>query len=292
MTHGHQIRLNEALWSCLLLALLVPLASAMTVSPGAVLQGESSVLALYTPGTHWSAGVSVEAGEGILVNGVEVSSPELLLVTVRTEEDATLGARNISVEQNGEHIIGANALSVLNAGADKNVPGSATLLDVNVITNPGFETGDLSGWIPVTWSISTVLPHSGVYDAYDPGGSGGGGLCLRQEFNPPIDSNTITTFSFWLRQPDDFGIAQVAVFYQGMPADYGVIFTNDDDSWTFGQFPQLIHPNDFVTAIHVCGFGGGAPTPDDSWADDFDLSVAGETPVEQTSWGKIKSIYR
>jgi len=78
-------------------------------------------------------------------------------------------------------------------------------LAVNAIVNPGFETGTMSGWIPTTWSVATVNPHTGVYDAYDRGGSGGGGLCLRQNFAPPIDSDDVTAFTFWLRQIDDLG---------------------------------------------------------------------------------------
>jgi hypothetical protein len=162
----------------------------------------------------------------------------------------------------------------------------------NVIVNPGFEAGNLGGWIPVTWTISNVLPHGGVFDAYDSGGTGGGGQCMRQNFNPPLDSNLISGFTFWLRQPDDLGIAQVIVFHQNTGVSVGVAFTNDDDSWTFQNFSSLVRPNDFVTGIHICGFGGGMPTADDSWADDFALDYSGTTAVEQATWGKIKAGYR
>jgi len=273
------------------LTLLAGPGFALTVSPGAVVQGDTAPLSISTPGTNWSQGVTVDLGEGLTVTGIEVLDPELLLVIVEASMNAPLGAHNIMVQQDGVYAIGADALTVMQPG-NGNIPaGHGSTLDVNIITNPGFETGDMTGWIPVTWTIDTVLPHSGVYDAHDAGASGGGGLCLRQEFVPPIDSNTISSFTFWLRQPDDFGIAQVAVWYQSLPTQYGVAFTNDDDTWTFESFPGLILPNDYVTAIHVCGFGGGAPTPDDSWADDFDMEATG-TPAQITSWGRIKGLYR
>ena len=82
------------------------------------------------------------------------------------------------------------------------------------------------------------------------------------------------------------------VFHQNTGVSVGVAFTNDNDTWTFQNFTNLVRPNDLVTGIHVCGFGGGQPTSDDSWADDFALDYAGTTAVEQATWGAIKAGYR
>lgn len=294
MTHAIGWRAQGAsiLAGLALIAVLAGPGAAITVSPGAVLQGNSAVMTIATPGETWSPGVTVDLGAGITVSQVDVSNPELLLVQAEVDMNASAGTRNVVIQQNGNFVVGADVFRVLQTPNGNQPSGHADTFDTNAVTNPGFETGDMTGWIPVTWTIDTTLPHSGTYDAHDLGGSGGGGQCLRQDFNPPVDSNTITSFTFWLRQPDDLGIAQVAVWYQNSATRYGVAFTNDDDSWTFEDQTALIIPNDFVVAIHVCGFGGGMPTPDDSWADDFDMRVAGGTPVVATSWGRIKGLYQ
>jgi hypothetical protein len=292
LCHRVHPRTPSAALLILVLMVVPSLVFALTVSPGAIVQGTQSELTISTPGSNWSPGVTVDLGSGLTAGNVQVVNPELLLVGASATVSAPLGTRNIVVQQGGDYVIGTNVLQVLNSGGFAPQGGGSSILDINIVTNPGFEDGDMTGWIPATWSIDTTLPHSGTYDAHDPGASGGGGLCIRQDFSPPIDTNTITSFTFWLRQPDDFGIAQVAVYLQNAGTQYGVAFTNDDDSWTLENFTSLVLPNDYVTAIHVCGFGGGNPDPDDSWADDFDMEAQTGTPVEHTTWGRIKAILR
>lgn len=266
------------------------LALALSVSPGAAERGVSLPLIIHTPGTNWSEGVTVQLGAAITVESVIVMGPDMLEVQVAIAPGANLGPRDITVSEGEITVVGREAFEVaaLEGGGGQGAPP----ITINVVVNPGFETGNMNGWIPATWSVSTVLPHSGVFCAYDPGGSGGGGACMRQNFNPPIDSNQISAFTFWLRQIDDAGIAQVIVFHQNAGSQIGVAFTNDNDTWTFEDFTSLVVANDLVTGFHVCGFGLGTPDPDDSWADDFVLEVGGATPAEGTTWGRIKSIHR
>jgi hypothetical protein len=228
----------------------------------------------------------VELGSQVSVSDVRLLSTEILVVSAVVALGVPPGLRDISIAD-GETIL--HATGVWQIIPRNPIGPPEPPIAANAIINPGFETGNMNGWIPVTWVISNVLPHGGVFDAYDRGGSGGGGQCIRQNFNPPLDSNLISGFNFWLRQLDDLGIAQVIVFHQNSGVSVGVAFTADDDSWTFQNFTNLVRPNDFVTGIHVCGFGGGQSTPDDSWADDFALDYAGSTPVEPTTWGAIKA---
>jgi hypothetical protein len=220
------------------------------------------------------------------VSGVRLLSSELLVVSAEVAPGAGSGLQDVSISD-GETTLHASDVWQILPPSPVAPPGPP--LAANAIVNPGFEAGNLNGWIPVTWVISNVIPHGGTFDAYDRGGSGGGGQCIRQNFNPPLDSDLISGFNFWLRQLDDLGIAQVIVFHQNFGVSVGVAFTSDDDSWTFENFTNLVRPNDFVTGIHVCGFGGGQSTPDDSWVDDFALDYAGSTPVEPATWGAIKA---
>ncbi len=274
----------------LLLAVLLTLpfvgsADALTVSPASGAQGETVHLMLYEPDVIWEPDVQVELGASISAVQTQIMESGVIHTVVQIDIDAELGPRDIWVTDANHNIVGSNIFRVVAAGLPSPMPNS------NVVVNPGFETGTMAGWIPSTWSIDTTLPHSGTYDAYDPGGSGGGGGCIRQNFDP-IDSNSIKGFTFWIRQPDDAGIAQVAVFHQNGGGVYGVAFSADDDSWTFQDHLNLVLPNDFVVGFHVCGFGGGYSTPDDSWIDDFSLDVTTGTPVEEISWGTLKGITR
>jgi hypothetical protein len=285
---------RPALLALLLTALLALSSSApalaLSVSPAAAERGESLPVNIYTPGLSWSEGVAVHLGSGIITESVTVIAPGLLEVRAAISPGATIGPRDVTIIEGEVTVVGSEAfgIAVLDEGG---TPGSQAL-PTNAFINPGFETGNLNGWIPATWSISTVLPHGGSFCAYDPGGSGGGGGCIRQNFNPPLDSNQISAFTFWLRQIDDAGIAQVIVFHQNAGSQVGVAFTNNNDTWTFEDFTSLVVPNDLVTGCHVCGFGLGTPDPDDSWADDFLLDFAGATPVEAATWGRIKAALR
>ncbi len=275
-----------------LILTLIPAAAALalSVSPGVAWPGQLITLDIFTPGHSWSNGVTVSLGPNVSVASVVLVRPDLLQVQAAVEFGAPLGPRDVVVTQGNQQLTEPGAFRITqvdHGGAPANPPVGA-----NAIVNPGFETGTMAGWIPVTWSISTVQPHGGVFDAYDPGGSGGGGQCLRQNFSPAIDSDDVTNFSFWLRQPDDLGIAQVILFHQNAGQVIGVAFTNDNDTWTFEDFTSLRRPNDFITGCHVCGFGGGQSTPDDSWADDFLLDVGGATAVEPATWGAIKAALR
>jgi hypothetical protein len=232
----------------------------------------------------------VDLGTDAAVTAVRLISSELLQVSATIGSLADYGPRTVTLRE-GQAVIQAPGAYQVTAPGPAGVPGGPPIL-ANVIVNPGFETGDLSGWIPQTWTISTTQPHSGVYDAHDVGGSGGGGGCIRQNFNPPLDSDLITGFSFWLRQIDNFGIAQVIVFHQSTGVSVGVAFTNDDNSWTFEDFGVLVRPNDLVTGVHVCGFGLGGPDPDDSWLDDVVLEYEGATAVEPATWGGIKAVLK
>ena len=280
--------------SSLLLFAVTPVIATPTLllSPGAAAPGSQATFVIHTPGSSWSPAVQVDLGSDIRVSEVHLLATELLAVLADIPAGTAVGLRDVSIVDGETTLHAADALQIA-LPIQVGQPGQPVPpIAANAIVNPGFEAGNLGGWIPVTWVISNVQPHGGVFDAYDSGGSGGGGQCMRQDFNPPLDSNLISGFTFWLRQPDDLGIAQVIVFHQNTGVSVGVAFTNDDDSWTFQNFGNLVRPNDFVTGIHVCGFGGGMPTADDSWADDFALDYAGTTAVEQATWGKIKAGYR
>jgi len=281
--------MRSLFWLSSLLIMIVlasPLA-ALTISPGGGEPGGTVHLAIHEPGIIWAPDVQVELGPGFVVQEIRHLEGGALLATIEIGGDLGIGTYDMTVSDAANTVTAADLFEVGYCGC-----GSSSTHDTNVVVNPGFETGTMSGWIPATWTISTVLPHGGTYCAYDAGGSGGGGLCIRQNFSPAIDSDDIVSFTFWIRQIDDAGIAQVAVFHQTGGGNYGVAFPPHNDDWGLEDHTDLVWPNNYVTGIHVCGFGGGYPDPDDSWVDDFTLDVAGATPVTPSTWGAIKATMR
>jgi hypothetical protein len=73
-------------------------ASISGVIPGEVFVGRDADLLIIGSNTSWADGVSVDLGRGVTVNGVSVASPTALLVKVSADATATLGARDVRVD--------------------------------------------------------------------------------------------------------------------------------------------------------------------------------------------------
>ncbi|MEO8725589.1 MAG: carbohydrate binding domain-containing protein [Acidobacteriaceae bacterium] len=86
---------------------------------------------------------------------------------------------------------------------------TATFASTNLVTNPGFETGDFTGWTlggncGLFCNVTTFMPHTGTYSAQlGPVGSDG---TLSQTISTV--AGDAYTFSFWLAAesgtPNDF----------------------------------------------------------------------------------------
>lgn len=66
---------------------------------------------------------------------------------------------------------------------------------VNILQNPGFETGDISGWTSSAFTATNNDSHSGKWSAID-----NGNFNIEQDFSA-VDTSQITEVSLWIKQP-------------------------------------------------------------------------------------------
>jgi hypothetical protein len=142
-----------------------------------------------------------------------------------------------------------------------------------LLQNNGFETGALPPWhqMSSTWIITTIFPHSGTYCAADVGN-----YWIRQNFAQPVLTDSITSITFWSRQPDnqiqafDFMYAD-STYYEWIvwPTVNWQYF--DITSWLAGQMGKT------MVGLRFWGYVGGGPAPDSTYTDD--LSIIAGVPL-------------
>lgn len=153
----------------------------------------------------------------------------------------------------------------------------------NVLVNPGFETGSLPPWYTSAWVVTNLDAHSGTYCAECYGNN-----WVRQDFDP-VDVNDILSISMWSKQPE--GVAFQAVDYYYGASDYDEFLVYPGVDWTFIDMTAEKRAAGMMTGIRIWGYSGGGPDPDLTRCDDVVIDVVA-TPVENTSWGHIKALYK
>ena len=87
----------------------------------------------------------------------------------------------------------------------------------NILTNPGFETGDLPPWTTSAWTVTNTDEHSGTYSAWDVGNN-----WIMQTFSP-VDVTTITLVAAWEKQDSGTAFAAVDLIYGSESDEFLVI---------------------------------------------------------------------
>jgi hypothetical protein len=154
-----------------------------------------------------------------------------------------------------------------------------------LLGNPGFETGSLPPWTTNNWTVINTDFHSGAYCAFDLGN-----YWIRQDF-PPVDTADINSASFWCKQPEE-GTQLQAVYLHYDDNTHDTDVWNPPDDWTFHDLtPALRPPGSMLVAIQIWGYSGGGGGPDETFLDDVSIDWTGATPVDETTWGQIKSLF-
>lgn len=137
------------------------------------------------------------------------------------------------------------------------------------ILNPGFETGDFSGWATFpaaggSYFGVTAWPHSGSYSAFLAATSG-----LPDAFLQTLEVTTGTqyTLTFWLYNDDIIGQENVQVTWEGVPVFNGV---SPRAVWT--QYSYTVTATSNLSDLRFSGYDG----PDAHYVDDVSL-----TPVPE-----------
>ncbi len=181
----------------------------------------------------------------------------LMLILVFT----LAGMTNAELVRSGNFIVDP-------ATYDPTNPPSLTLnTDEEMLSNAGFETGNLPPWTTSGgWQISTNGPHTGVYCAYDVGNN-----WIRQDITPTQQSQILSA-TLWMRQPEAQISAIDFMYANGQYSEDLIWLTT---SWTQYNLISFIDPGQTVIAIRIWGYSGGPPQQDETFLDDVSIQTAG-----------------
>lgn len=124
----------------------------------------------------------------------------------------------------------------------------------NILVNPGFESGALAPWMntnhycggPCTdWAPTTADAHSGLWSAMTDDN-----IEIFQSVTPTATSS-ISSVTFWLKQPDGGGISYVELVYSGgLFSNYTYSIGTD---WTFIDATSLLMPGQTLVGFGLYG---------------------------------------
>jgi hypothetical protein len=168
---------------------------------------------------------------------------------------ATNTSANIFVYQSGSGFAYCDDLVLSDGGG------------VNLLANPGFETGDLSGWTTSygTRSVAVATTHSGSYS-----GKVGYGSSIAQTVTG-LSPNTTYTFTSWLKV-DTAG----QVVYMGVNNHGGSSASNYNNSTTYAQKTLTFTTGAANTSANIFVYQSGSGS---AYCDDLVLSDGTSDPT-------------
>ena len=150
--------------------------------------------------------------------------------------------------------------------------GAYSFANANILVNPGFETGSMSGWTTSSFTATNNDSHTGTWSAIN-----AGNFSLEQSF-APVAATDITEMSVWVKQPD------LSSFFFAYQVDYTDATTDQflgsggaGTAWTKFDFVSQINLSKTVQGIRAFGYTTGG-TNDVTWYDDF---VVNTNPVPE-----------
>ena len=178
----------------------------------------------------------------------------------------------------------------------------------NLVTNPGFETGDLTGWLVFGESansgVTVETPDNGpsapgTHNAYMDNHAEAVGLTLKQ--STPAGSATAGTvywsFDLKLGQADLGGVFFVEIFAEqaggGVIGGSGLLGNYTPADWTnfSGSFEAPAN-TDFISIQFEANTGAVVGTVSTMHVDNVDLHQEPTVPAQSPSWDGIKDLYR
>lgn len=133
-----------------------------------------------------------------------------------------------------------------------------------LLSNPGFESGALAPWTTNgTWTVTSSGCHSGAHCATDVGN-----FYIEQTF-PPVPGSSVSSFTFWMRQPEP-GASAVVFYYTDGSSAYGST-TFPSAAWTRFDKTAEIDDTKTLSAIRIWGYSGAGPAEDVTFLDDVSL---------------------
>ncbi len=196
-------------------------------------------------------------------------------------------------------IMAVLALALAGAGSDA--------LATNLLTNPGFETGDLTGWLVFGESansgVTVQSPDNGpsapgTHNAYMDNHAEAVGLTLKQSTPAGSAGPGLVFYSFDLKlgQAGAGGVFFVEVFAEqaggGVIGTSGLLGNYTPAAWTTFSGSFMAPANtDFLTIQFMANTGAVVGSISTMNVDNVDVHQD-VVSAESSTWGGIKSLYR
>ncbi len=153
---------------------------------------------------------------------------------------------------------------------------SASSQASNLFQNPGFETGDFTGWISGGGSktVTSAEAHTGNYSF------AGQALDFASQPFTPIPTSSISELSFWGKR--DGGLANaVTLSYSDTSSELIIVnkIPIGSSDWTFINLIDYLDDGKLLTGFHIYG-----TSPGPAYLDDFNLQPGQRpSPVPEAS---------
>ena len=178
----------------------------------------------------------------------------------------------------------------------------------NLITNPGFETGDLTGWqvfgLSGNSSVTVQSPDNGpsapgTHNAYMDNHAEALGLTLKQSTAPGTATGGTVYYSFDLKlgQAALGGVFFVQLFAEnatgGIVGTSGLLGNYAPANWTTfsGSFVAPANTS-FLTIQFMANTGANVGSISSMHVDNVNVNQGNIVPTETTTWGGLKALYR
>lgn len=178
----------------------------------------------------------------------------------------------------------------------------------NLLTNPGFETGDLTGWLVYgAGSGAGVMVQSpdngpsapGTHNAFMDNQAQALGLTLKQSTAPgsAVAGTVFYSFDLKLGQAANGGVFFVQIFAErtggGVIGGTPLLGNYIPLDWTTFSGSFEAPPNtDFLTIQFMANTGAVVGSVSSMHVDNVDINQGTIVPAQPTSWGQIKNLYR
>lgn len=128
----------------------------------------------------------------------------------------------------------------------------------NILVNPGFETGDLTGWTSSSFTATNNDAHTGSWSVIN-----NGNFTIEQSF-APVNPADVTEVSVWAKQPDLSGFF-FAIDFLYSDSSYEEFYgsAGDQTTWTKFDFVSDLNMAKTLTGIRLYGNSGGTTQYDD-----------------------------
>jgi len=150
----------------------------------------------------------------------------------------------------------------------------------NVLLNPGFETGDLTGWTTSGFTAVDTDAHSGTWSAFTSGNN-----YIEQEFASIPDSQ-VTEVSMWIKQPNagSVYINAVDLLYDDGSSNEFVPEPANSGGWAKEDVTSLLDPLKNLDGLRVWGYTMGGDA-DFTYYDDLVVNASVPEPASLAALG-------